>query len=197
MHSLQRVLRTSFLLTLGLLIFPQIAFAHPGYGSHVHSFAGGFLHPISGFDHILAMVAVGFWVVQLGGRAVWKLPFVFVLLMLVGGLLNSSGVSLPGVESFIVSSGLIFGLLLTFRTSLSFSMGASLVGFFALFHGYAHVNELGDHQAFSYILGFAAMTLLLHVVGISVGLLSTQKYPRSLQWFGVATVFASLGLILS
>ena len=132
-----------YLATLtGLFLLPATALAHPGHtGMDSMGFAHGFSHPFTGVDHILAMLAVGLWAAQLGGRAIWAVPTAFVSLMLVGGALGVSGVSMPFIEQGILASILVLGVLIAGAFKLPVTISASLVGMFALFHGVAHGSQ--------------------------------------------------------
>ncbi|MGA7984377.1 MAG: HupE/UreJ family protein, partial [Burkholderiales bacterium] len=123
-----------FLITLLIGGFATPVFAHPFHGAAVGA-AAGFLHPFTGLDHLLAMVAVGLWAAQLGGRARWILPGAFLAAMLAGGLLGFAALVPPFAEQMVAASGLVLGLLIVTRTYLPPSLGAALVGAFALYHG--------------------------------------------------------------
>jgi urease accessory protein len=154
---------------------PSVAFAHIVKGEAI-GFVSGFEHPISGFDHIIAMVAVGLWGAQLRMPAIWLLPVTFPLVMAFGGFLGLIGVPLPGSEIAIALSGLCLGaaVLTEFRPPLW--VAAILVGIFGLFHGYAHGAELPPGQnALLYSIGFVLATGLLHITGIAIGLL--HRWP--------------------
>ena len=112
-----------------------IANAHPGHGG---DFMAGISHPLSGADHLLAMIAVGVWAYQLGGRANWMVPASFVSLMAVAGGIGIAGIPFPMIESGIATSVLILGLLITFSVRVTPAIGACVVAMFAVFHGYAH-----------------------------------------------------------
>lgn len=157
-----------------LLIFPNLALAHTGVGETT-GLMHGFGHPIGGADHMLAMVAVGLWAAQIGGRALWIVPCVFVGVMVLGGIFGFSGLPLPFVEEGILVSVLILGILIAgaFRLPLVFS--SILAGVFAIFHGHAHGAEMPETiSAASYAAGFALATAMLHVAGIGLGMF-TQK----------------------
>ena len=133
-------------------------------------FGAGFAHPLTGLDHMLAMIAVGLWAAQLGGRARWAVPLAFMGAMTVGAGLALAGVRLPMVETGIASSVLVLGLLIASAARLPVAMSAFLVGAFAVFHGHAHGNELP--QAASEVLygaGFLLATGALHVFGLALG----------------------------
>jgi urease accessory protein len=175
--------------TAFLLIVPTCspAFAHTGSGSG--GFVGGFLHPVFGPDHVVAMVAVGLWGAFLGPPAIWLLPIVFPLVMAGGGVLGILGVPLPGVEIGIAISAIVLGLMVALAARPPLWVAAVLVGAFAIFHGHAHGAELPpgtDAVAFS--VGFVVATGLLHLTGIAFGLLA--RWPA-----GRVTVRAAGGAI--
>ncbi|MFT3905078.1 MAG: HupE/UreJ family protein [Steroidobacteraceae bacterium] len=188
------VLRT--LLRFGaLLALPAIAAAHPGHPGH-ESFAAGFAHPLSGVDHLLAMLAVGLWAAQLGGRARWAVPAAFVVLMLAGGALGRAGVWLPQADAVIAASVLVLGLLVAALVRLPTVAAMAVVGAFALFHGYAHGVEMPlSAQALPYVAGFAAATAALHAVGLGLGVLAARLQPRLLRLAGAATALAGALLL--
>lgn len=164
------------LLALLVMVLGVSAQAHTGY-SVEGGFPTGFSHPLFGWDHLAAMLAVGIWGGILGGRALWMLPVVFPLTMLAGAFFGMSGIELPAVETGIASSALILGLLVAFLVRIPLWASTALVGVFAIFHGYAHGAELpAGTDAFAYIIGFLVATVLLHVSGISIGLL--MKWPQ-------------------
>lgn len=159
--------------TLGVaasLFVPFVA-AHT-LGAHGAGFASGVAHPLAGLDHILAMIAVGLWAAQLGGRAYWSVPLAFVGMMILGAVVAAAGLTLPAVESGIAASVLILGLLIAFSTRMAIPLGMVLVGVFALFHGHAHGTELPQvASAASYGLGMLLATISLHATGLGVGIL--------------------------
>ncbi len=156
-------------LALMLGLASTAAFAHPGM-HHGAGFMAGLTHPPGGVDHLLAMVAVGLWAAQTGGRAVWGIPAAFVLLMVVGGLLGMAGFPLPLVEAGILASVLVLGLLIAGACRLPLPLAASMVGGFAVFHGFAHGAEMPPGASvMEYGLGFALASLLLHAAGIGLG----------------------------
>ena len=118
--------------------FCSIAYAHPGHGGGLMA---GITHPLFGLDHVLAMVAVGVWAFQLGGRARWLVPASFVGLMVVAGGVGMSGIALPMVEAGISTSVLVLGLLIAFSVRVTPAFGTGIVALFAIFHGYAHGAE--------------------------------------------------------
>ena len=156
------------ILTVAMLC-AQPAFAHPQKGAAV-GFVTGFLHPISGLDHVLAMVAVGLWGAQLGAPAIWLLPVAFPMVMAFGGMLGLMGVSVPGVEYGIAASAILLGAAVMFEFRPPLGLAAALVGFFAICHGHAHGTELPPNQsALLYSMGFVIATGCLHAVGIGIG----------------------------
>lgn len=161
--------RTLILAAALFSVMASPAFAHLNPAEH-GSFAAGFSHPLSGADHILAMVAVGLWASMLGGRALVAVPVSFVGVMLLGFVAALSGVSLPYVEPVILASVIVLGLFVAMAFHASTLTAALIVGFFAFFHGYAHGGEIGSAAFLSYGAGFALATALLHTAGIGVGL---------------------------
>jgi len=136
----------------------------------------GLMHPVSGLDHVLAMVAVGLWGAQLGAPAIWLLPLVFPIVMALGGLLGLLGVPLPGVEIGIAASALMLGGAVLSGRRVPLVAAAIIVGLFAIFHGHAHGTELPHgHGGWLYSLGFVVATGCLHAVGIAIG--SVQRWP--------------------
>jgi urease accessory protein len=164
----------------GAALSSHTALAHTGL-EHATSFSSGFLHPLTGPDHVLAMVAVGLWAGINGGRAVWAWPVAFVSLMLVGGALGMMGVMLPMVEPGILASVIVLGLLVLTAAHVPVVVGALLVGAFAILHGYAHGAELPtEAAAISYSAGFALATALLHAAGLGIAFLSAREGSRVL-----------------
>jgi len=155
------------LLILAATVAP--AFAHLDPAEH-GSFAAGFSHPLFGLDHILAMVAVGLWAALLGGRSVFMVPTAFVGTMMAGFAAALAGLGLPFVEPVIAASVVVIGLLALVALQVPTIVGMVMVGFFALFHGYAHGGELGGAGAWSFAVGFAIATALLHAIGVGIGL---------------------------
>ena len=144
-------------------------------------FSSGFLHPLQGTDHIVAMLAIGFWTAQLRGVAMWVLPLTFVSVMTLGGLLATSGISLDYAETFILVSGFVLSILAVKNVHFDLKVSALIVGFFALFHGFAHGAEIADSADFiSYSVGFISATSLLHLAGIGLArTLHIVKFKRS------------------
>jgi len=163
-------MRIVLLLVLAALAAP--AGAHTGDGV-AGGFASGFLHPIAGWDHVIAMVAVGLWGAFLGRPAVWLLPVVFPLVMACGGALGVVGVPLPGVEIGIALSAIVLGAMVALAARPPLWVAALIVGTFAVFHGHAHGTELpGAANPIAYSLGFVIATGLLHATGIALSLVT-------------------------
>jgi urease accessory protein len=161
-------------------LWAKSAIGH-GLQGEAYGFVTGFLHPISGADHVLAMVAVGLWGAQLGAPAIWVLPVAFPLVMAVGGTLGFLGVPLPGVEYGISASAIVLGTAVTFEMRPPLVVAALVVGCFAIFHGHAHGTELPPGQnALLYSMGFVTATGSLHAVGIGIGTVHRRPWGRHL-----------------
>jgi urease accessory protein len=177
------------ILTIAMLR-AQPAFAHPQKGAAV-GFVTGFLHPISGLDHVLAMVAVGLWGAQLGAPAIWLLPVAFPMVMAFGGMLGLMGVSVPGIEYGIAASAILLGAAVTFEFRPPLGLAAALVGLFAICHGHAHGTELPPNQsALLYSMGFVVATGCLHAVGIGIGTVYSWTWGQKLVRAAGATITA-------
>lgn len=187
------------LLLFAALFLPLLAQAHPGLPGHAHGFVSGLSHPLSGLDHILAMVAVGFWAAQLGGRSLWLVPAAFVSVMMAGGVLGMAGVPIPMVETGILVSILVLGLLIATAARLPPAASLAIVGLFALFHGHAHGTELpASASGLTYALGFVTATALLHLCGIGVGLFAQRKLPVvAVRFAGAAIAMAGAFLLIN
>jgi len=192
-------MKAKFYLSLFVLCvytaFLPVAEAHT-FGAQGAGLTAGLAHPFMGLDHLLAMIAVGIWAGQLGGRAVWIVPLTFVSVMAAAAGLGSLGFSLPMLEPAIACSVLVLGLLIAGSIRLPTIAGASLAGLFAVFHGYAHGLELP--QAASpvlYGLGFVLTTTLLHGLGIGFAL-SSRQYKFMQRIAGCSLIVAS-GLLLA
>ena len=150
-------------------IIPSVALAHTG--AHTSGFAHGFAHPISGLDHVLAMVMVGLFAYQLGGRALWIVPLAFVSAMSVGGALRLAGIGVPFIEIGIALSVIVLGALVASNARTPVIAAVAMVGFFAIFHGYAHGAEMpANAAALTYAIAFLIATALLHLTGAALGL---------------------------
>jgi urease accessory protein len=157
-------------------LWPLSASAHQHTGG-AFGFLSGFEHPITGLDHILAMVAVGLWGAQLGPPAIWLLPVTFPIVMAFGGMLGLMGVQLPGIEVCIALSAVALGFMVLREAKPNLWAAALLVGFFAIFHGHAHGAELPPGaNGILYSIGFVIATGLLHALGIAIG--TVHRWPQ-------------------
>ncbi len=156
-----------------LALAPAVASAHPGHDGA--SLVSGFMHPLGGVDHIIAMVAVGLLAARLGGRALWLVPASFVATMAAAGLAGMAGAGLPYVETGIAVSVVVLGAIAIFRLAMPVAAAMGLVAFFAVFHGYAHGAEMPEMAAgLAYGAGFIVATAMLHGIGIGLGLMVGQ-----------------------
>ena len=162
----------NYMLAAALAMFlTGSAYAHEGSGI-TGGLISGFLHPILGWDHVVAMVAVGLWGAFLGNPSIWILPVVFPLVMAFGGALGVMGVPVPAVETGIAASAVVLGAMVAFAVRPPIWIAALIVGVFAIFHGHAHGTELpGAANPLAYSFGFVVATGLLHLSGIAFGLL--------------------------
>jgi urease accessory protein len=181
------------------ILAPTAAFAHPGHGPEIGAVAG-FLHPMSGLDHILCMVAVGVFAFVLGGRALLLVPLSFVGMMAVGFLLGTSGINLPFVELGIALSSIVIGAVAASGRSVPVLGAMGLVGFFALFHGFAHGAEMpANAGGLEFAAGFMAATGLLHAAGIAaavgVARIAGRYGKASAQLAGAAFALGGIGIL--
>jgi urease accessory protein len=166
-----RKVRKQSSLLLAALAAPSGAWAHIQAGEG-GGFVSGFHHPMSGWDHVLAMVAVGLWGAQLGAPAIWILPVTFPMVMALGGMMGLLGVPVPGVEIGIALSALVLGAMVLAEKRPPLWVAAAIVGIFAIFHGHAHGTELPAGQSgLLYSMGFVMATGCLHGIGISIRLI--------------------------
>ncbi|EEE43291.1 HupE/UreJ family protein [Roseibium alexandrii] len=173
MRSRATVYSSVFVLVSFALAAPALAHTGHGYGG---GFISGFAHPILGWDHVAAMVAVGLWGAFLGAPSIWILPIVFPLVMAFGAVLGILGVPIPAVEAGIALSAVVLGLMIALAVRAPIWVSAVLVGLFAIFHGYAHGTELPvSANVFAYAIGFVLATGMLHMIGIAFGIL--VKWP--------------------
>lgn len=176
-----------------LMMLPAIALAHVGQGNMSGGFVSGFLHPILGPDHVVAMVAVGMWGAQLGAPAIWVLPVTFPLVMAFGGVLGILGVPVPAIEIGIAVSAIVLGAMVAFSARPPLWVAMVMVGVFAIFHGYAHGAELPESaNAVAFSIGFVVATGSLHALGILIGTLNRWKVGSRLLRFG-GTLIAFAG----
>jgi urease accessory protein len=161
-----------------ILLWPVTLYAHVGSGE-VGGFITGVQHPVSGLDHVLAMIAVGLWGAQFGAPAVWLLPVAFPMMMACGGMLGLMGLPLPGVEVGIAVSAVVLGVMVLAEARPPILAALAIVAFFAVFHGHAHGTELPEGQSgLLYSMGFVAATGCLHAVGITIGLIHRWEAGR-------------------
>lgn len=192
MSSLKRNAVPTFWLlsTAAFVLSAATASAHSAHGT-VNGFSSGFMHPLTGLDHIVAMVAVGLWGAFLGGRAMWLLPVVFPVVMAFGGAMGVLHVPMFGVETGIALSGVVLGSMVAFAARPPLWVAAAIVGIFAIFHGYAHGEELPESaNAMTFAIGFVVSTGLLHLTGIAFGLLTKWPWGRGLVRAGGVAIAA-------
>ena len=159
------------LLAAVLMAMPGLASAHVGTAGY-GGFLSGLMHPVTGLDHVVAMVAVGLWGAILGAPAIWVLPIAFPLIMTFGAVLGVLGVPLPGIETGIAASGIILGTMVMLNARPPLAIAFALISVFAIFHGHAHGAELPETGVpVFYAAGFVIATGLLHLSGIALGLL--------------------------
>lgn len=156
------------------MLLPSLAHAHVGAGA-AGGWVHGLAHPFGGLDHACAMLAVGLWAAQMGGRAAWRVPLAFVSVMGLGGLLGMAAIPVPFSEAGISMSLLVLGMLIAAAARLALPVSIAMVGVFALFHGYAHGAEMPQNMpGAGYAAGFLLATALLHASGMGVAWLLKQ-----------------------
>ncbi len=193
-------MKTRYIATLAIsalfIAFTSVANAHESTGM-TGGLISGFMHPILGWDHVAAMVAVGLWGAFLGSPAIWILPVVFPLVMALGGALGVLGVPIPAVETGIAASAVVLGAMIAFAIRPPIWVAAIIVGAFAVFHGHAHGTELPSAaNPLAYSLGFVLSTGLLHLSGIAFGLL--VRWPAgkiAVQTGGGLIALAGVGFL--
>lgn len=170
------------------------AYAHVGIGP-TSSFPAGFMHPLSGLDHLTVMIAVGLWAALKGGKAIWAWPLAFVGVMLGGAALGMAHIPVPFVEPGILASVVALGLLVALAVDLPVSAGIAIIGVFALLHGHAHGTEVPENAAgLDYMAGFALATAMLHLIGIAAGLAFGLRYRGLTRAAGAACAAIGIGL---
>jgi len=184
---------------LAVFFLPALAQAHPGLPGHTHGFANGLAHPLTGMDHICAMIAVGLWAAQRGGRALWTVPLTFVSVMALGGIFGMAGGALPLVKTGIATSVLVLGILIAACVELPLAASVPIVGLFALFHGYAHGAEMPATAAgLNYGTGFILATAGLHLTGIGIGLAARQwDSMQTIRYAGGAIAACGIYLFIA
>jgi len=190
-HPMDR--RLLIVLVAAMVAWPRLALAHVA-GGEAAGFWSGLSHPVSGLDHVLAMISVGLWGAQLGAPAVWMLPVTFPMVMALGGMLGLLGLSLPGVEIGIALSAIVLGFMIFREARPPLWVAAVVVGLFAIFHGHAHGTELPEGQSgLLYSIGFVVATGLLHATGIAIGLVHTWSAGKiALRAAGALVAMAGL-----
>ena len=185
------MIRVLFALTM--IVSASPAFAHGA--EDPSGFISGFFHPLFGWDHIAAMIAVGLWGAFLGRPAIYVLPIVFPLVMAFGGALGILGVPLPHVEAGIAASALVLGICVMMAARPPLWVATIAVGFFAIFHGHAHGTELPEAaNPFGYAMGFVIATGLLHLSGIAFGALTRNAGGRVVVQ-GAGALIALAGIV--
>jgi urease accessory protein len=185
MRNPTRFLAERFLAAIFLLAASSAAFAHPGHD--VSGLAAGLMHPFSGLDHLLAMVAVGLWAAQGGGRRIWLLPATFMTMLAAGAGIAMQWQTLPLVEAGIAASVLALGLFVALSMRLPAMLSMAITALFGLLHGYAHGLELPESAApVAYALGFLAATASLHLSGIAMGVATRERYALLSRFLGSA-----------
>lgn len=189
----ENVSLSGLIMSMGIMLSPATALAHVG-SSEAGGFLTGIQHPVSGLDHIIAMLAVGLWGAQLGAPAIWILPVVFPMMMAMGGTLGLMGIPLPGVEVGIAVSAVVLGFMVLTEARVKIQLAMVIVAFFAVFHGHAHGTELPAGQSgLLYSMGFVAATGCLHGVGIAVGLIHRWQAGK-LALRGAGSVVCASGI---
>lgn len=183
--------------TAALALAPGLALAHPGLDGHTHGLAQGFLHPISGLDHVLAMVMVGVLGWRMGQRAMMQLPAMFLLAMALGGILGMAGLVLPATEAVIALSVIVIAGIVVLNARVAPAAAMGLVGAFALFHGFAHGAELpAAVSGLGYAAGFLAATALLHATGLALGAGLDRLGAQATRVAGAAASLAGAVLLI-
>ena len=192
---------TRLAIAFTLTLVPALAHAHPGHGAESGGIGWGLAHPFTGLDHMLAMIAVGLWAVQIGKRALWVLPLSFVSAMAAGAALGMSGVRLPFVDSAILASVIGLGAMIAFAARLPLGASTAFVAVAALFHGQAHGSEMPANAAgFQTAVGFILATAVLHAAGVIGGLaLRRTAHEHAIRVAGVSifsvAVLIALGVL--
>lgn len=185
-------LSTYPLLLLALFTFDNV-FAHTD-GAGANGFLSGVMHPISGFDHLLAMVSIGIWGATLGRPLVWVLPVAFPMMMVVGGVLGMAGMPVPYIEPGISGSVVVLGLCIAAAWRAPIAIAIAIVAVFGIFHGYAHGAELPSSASpAEFVAGFVICTGTLHVAGIGLGFFNQFAFGQKILR-GAGTMIAASGL---
>ncbi|MCX7302688.1 MAG: HupE/UreJ family protein [Rhodobacterales bacterium] len=182
------------LAAMGATLLAGPAVAHPVHLEQA-SFTAGFLHPLTGADHLIAMVAVGVWAATLGRKAMMPVPAAFVGAMLAGFALSVAGVAVPMVEPMILVSVVVLGVLVALAVRADLWIAAATVALAGLFHGAAHGAEVGAAGAMQFGLGFVFATAALHVAGLGLGMDIGRSAVGS-RVLGVGAAAAGIALAL-
>jgi urease accessory protein len=184
-------------LVISAVLSSPDAFAHNSL-SQTLSFSAALQHPLTGLDHLLAMLTVGLWSVSRGGRAVWLWPVTFIGFMLLGFTAAGMGLPVPYVEAAVSSSVVILGLCVALAVKAPAWLGAALVGLFAFFHGHAHGSEVVCPQLVSYAAGLALTTVAIHAAGIGLGRAAERAYGLpALRLAGGLTALGGVALTVA
>lgn len=186
----------AFALLVAGLVLSNVVHAHIG-GHGQASFGSGVLHPFSGVDHMLAMVAIGVWAARMGGRNLFLVPGAFVLAMIAGAVVGVYGGIVPFAETGVAASVVVLGLMVALAVNGAWQWTAPLAAAFALFHGYAHGTEIpafADH--WGYFAGFVMATIALHASGVAAAV-ALRERVRLLQAGGVAITLAGAWMLLA
>ncbi|MEZ5499946.1 MAG: HupE/UreJ family protein [Steroidobacteraceae bacterium] len=181
------------LCAVAMAAVPGVALAHQGVAA-AGGFLSGFMHPLAGVDHLLAMVAVGIWGAFLGAPLIYLLPVTFPLMMVVGAILGIAGIDLPLIEAGVALSVVALGAAIAGAWRAPVALAVAIVAFFAVFHGFAHGKELPDAaDPAAYAAGFVLATGGLHLCGIALGLVRRLSFGAPLLR-GAGVLIAALGI---
>lgn len=184
------------LIPLIFLAAAPLAQAHPGHGPA--DFATGFVHPFTGWDHLLAMVAVGLWAAQMGRSALWTMPAAFVGSMATGAWMGIAGFAPSGVEWWIMSSVFVLGLLIAGAIRIPLAAGLGIAALAGFFHGVAHGMEMPlQSDSIRFLAGMVVATVLLHSIGVATGVMAGRKSPSILRLAGAGIAAAGVVLMLA
>ncbi|MDQ1268437.1 MAG: urease accessory protein [Campylobacterota bacterium] len=151
---------------LMLLSLSALAFGHTAFLQN-SGFGSGFLHPMGGLDHVLAMVGVGI-VAFFAAKKGYFLLFAFIASMVISAILGFIGLEMPFVEEGILLSIAVVFALIGFAKKMPLGAIVAVVAFFGLFHGFAHGAEFQSGNFAAYMTGFTLSTLFLHLSGIAL-----------------------------
>lgn len=193
---MKRNILNSTVIALLVSLIPSIAYAHDGSVLPLGGFLNGLVHPVLGYDHFLAMLSVGILSAQMGGRAIWTVPATFVSVMAWGGALGLINIGLQSTELGIAASLVLLGSIIAAERKLPILLAMVGVGFFAIFHGYAHGTEMPQTaEPVQYALGFLTGTALIHIAGLVIGDIAKryQAGPTVLRFGG--SLIAVMGVL--